>query len=93
MGDSQKMVSGEETPPYKSVFLRTNPYLSSPAPRELIVRIGTDWYGVPRKTTLRYEICGFFFYSLEKSGFGATLYIMKQAELAPNKNNFKDGNV
>ena len=46
-----------------SVFIRTDPYLNSDHSadaavfRELILRMGTDWYGVPRKPIRQGEIC------------------------------------
>ena len=54
-------------PPFSSVFIRTNPYLKSGSceksagSRELIVRMGTDWYGVPRESMISPEQ-GFSFY-------------------------------
>ena len=76
--------------------------------RELILRMDTECYGVPRFTDRTDLTDGtdngaedrvrlsrelpvvrlFFLFLLEKSGSGAILTSMKQAELAPNKNYF-----
>ena len=44
-----RFVSGSETPPYESVLIADYSEESTVS-RELILRMGTDWYGVARKS-------------------------------------------